>query len=51
MFREATTAKHAGDRKSKATIKSDNITLDPVRGTGRAYTLDRLKRDAPRERR
>lgn len=45
MWREATVGKHGGDRKSKDVIKSDNITLDPKRGTSRAYTLDRLKRE------
>jgi hypothetical protein len=43
MFREATTAPHGGDR----TSKSDNITLAPERGTDRAYTLSRLKRQSP----
>ena len=59
MFRELVVAGHGGDRKSE-NIKSNNITLDsdlftepesesdkPKRGTGRAYTLARLKRERP----
>jgi hypothetical protein len=39
---------HGGDRKSEQVkIKSDNITLDPGRGTSKSYTLSVLKRKAP----
>lgn len=47
MFRQETTGEHGGDHKSNGVIKSDNITLDPKRGTSKAYTLERLKRERP----
>lgn len=49
MFRAATTAPHGGDRKSEdAAIKADIVILEPPKqGNSRAYTLDRLHRDAP----
>jgi len=47
MFRKAVTREHGGDRHSEA-FKSDNVTLErPERGNTRAYTLDRLYREAP----
>jgi hypothetical protein len=48
MFREVTTGKHGGDRKSNPSpVKSDNITLDDGRGTSRSYVLSRLKKSSP----
>jgi hypothetical protein len=45
-WQDAMTPKHGGDRRSAdAPIKSDNITLEPKRGTSRAYTLTRLKHE------
>jgi hypothetical protein len=44
LWRDATTASHGGDRKK---IKRDIVTLEPVRGNARAYTLSRLKRERP----
>lgn len=43
LWREAITPKHGGNR----TVKGDNVTLADNRGNRKAYTLDRLKREAP----
>jgi len=48
MFTEATTGQHGGDRRS-ANIKSDNITLEHDRGTSRAYSLGRVRRECDPE--
>ena len=49
-FRQETTGRHGGDRKSDA-IKCNNVTLDEdskaTTGNGKAYTLSRLKRETP----
>jgi hypothetical protein len=45
MWREAVTPQHGGDR-TDVPSKSDIITLDG-RGTSKAYTVARLKREAP----
>jgi hypothetical protein len=45
-WREATTARHGGDRVS-GNSKNNNIILDPIQGTSLSYTLDRLKRERP----
>ena len=44
-FRKATTA--GKGRKPKHITNGDNITINPERGTSRAYTLDRLEREQP----
>jgi hypothetical protein len=53
MWREATTGKPGGDRQSDEAKESigDNITNapKPERGTSLSYTLDRLKRSAPKQ--
>ena len=43
MFRAATTRRRGG----QVGTNSDNVTIQPGRGNSRAYTLDRLKREAP----
>ena len=51
MFREAITAPHGGDRKTEElSTKNYNVILDPPtkQGNSRAYTLDRLHREAPK---
>jgi hypothetical protein len=50
MFRREVVKTHGGDRKSEqAKIKNDNISLDKEssHGTGKSYTLSRLKRTRP----
>lgn len=47
MWRRAVTNQEGGDKRSAAYITGDNITSGRVTGTSRAYTLDRLKREAP----
>lgn len=48
LFREAMVEGPGGDKKSEDRIISNNITNDPVeRGTSKAYTVSRLKRDRP----
>ena len=47
MWRAATTGKPGGDRRSENAIKHDNVMIGR-QGNSRAYTLDRLKRDALR---
>jgi hypothetical protein len=47
-FRKLTTRPRGGDQKSEqARTNSDIITIDPKRGTSRAYTLERLERERP----
>jgi hypothetical protein len=45
MWREAITGKKGKRAKKVTTDNSDNITIKPKRGTSRAYTLARLKRE------
>lgn len=47
MWRELMTPSHGGDRKNKAHIKPDNARLDQY-GNTKAYTLQRLKENAPK---
>lgn len=45
LIDKACQGKHGGDQKSKdRKINSDNITIDPERGTSKSYSLDRLRR-------
>ena len=48
MFRKAVTKPEGGDKRSEAYTTNDNIISDKAsQGTSRAYTLDRLSREAP----